>query len=151
MKINIWFKKKKINKIVKNKMLNKLIKKKNLPIIRLKMVKYTYKWLIFRCYALLPYSYALYRQVSDSVLYSALHCIESTAYIYRFDSELFYIYIFIFFYIILLMIFYRQVSKSVILYFILLFMIWFALYQNASESVYVILTELFKTRYLFTI
>jgi hypothetical protein len=28
-------------------MLNRLIKKKNLPIIRLKVVKYTHKWLIF--------------------------------------------------------------------------------------------------------
>jgi hypothetical protein len=29
-------------------MLNRLIKKKNLPIIRIKMVKYTHQWLIFK-------------------------------------------------------------------------------------------------------
>jgi hypothetical protein len=46
IQINIWLKQK-FNKIVKNNMLNRLIKKKNLPIIRLKMVKYTHKWLIF--------------------------------------------------------------------------------------------------------
>jgi hypothetical protein len=40
-------KKKKKIFLLNNKMLNRLIKKKNLPIIRLKMVKYTYKWLTF--------------------------------------------------------------------------------------------------------